>query len=101
MECFGRTIQGDEECVNFSHFDIALVQFNVNEKQRSKLYQLIAGILHMNLIKLEETNNIASVCASASSNLRNSSDLLSINSSELIEALTVKIVEAGNDDKVR
>lgn len=96
-------MEGDEQIAQFHHFDIALEQFNVNEEKRLKLYQLIAGIVYLKQIKFQETNGVVSVCDASRNAIQIGSDLLSINSAELIQALSIKRIGVGNKnvDEIR
>lgn len=101
IKCFENTLEEDEQSAPFRHFDIALEKFNMNENQKAKLYQLIAGILNLSKIEFEDKNGI--LCVRDNNALHNVSHLFSINAYELIETLTIKRIGVGNnsDDKIR
>lgn len=88
-------MEKDEQKDHFRHFDIALEQFNMSDEQKLKLYQLISGILYLSLIKFEDTNGQVSVHHTPNNAIQNASDLLSINSTELIQTITIKKIGIG------
>lgn len=96
-------MEENDRSSDFQRFNVALDTFNMSKEQKCNLYKLIAGMLYLSLIKFEYSKDGATVSETSKRAVQIGSTLLSIDSDELIQALTIKKIEIGNkeSDKIR
>lgn len=80
----------------FERFDEALSQFNIIPEQRIILYRIIAGILHLSKVDFEDNDPTCSISKSSDESVQIASQLLSIDSNDLVQNLTTKQLKISN-----
>lgn len=96
-QILGENLLADE----FRRFDDALNCFGFDESRKMRIYSVIAGIMFLNAVEFQESQNVGCVICEASFNaLEQTAKLFSVGLSELKKVLTTRLIRIsqGNEE---
>lgn len=96
-EHFGdATVENEYIVAEFNRFNEALGKFNINPDQRIILYRIIAGIMQLMDINFEDNATGCFISESSKETVQIASELLSVDSIDLIQNMTTKRMKILN-----